>query len=360
MKNDELNIFAINPGSTSTKVAFFTSDKEIVSETIAHSASEIAKFEKVADQADFRAKCVEDFAERHGIDIKNLDAVVGRGGLLKPISGGVYRVNAAMLRDLSSGIYGEHPCNLGGIIAEKVARDACCAAFIVDPVVVDEMDDIARFSGMPEITRISIFHALNQKSVSREIANKIGKPYCECNFIVAHIGGGISVGAHRKGRVIDVNNAFNGDGPFSPERSGGVPAIGLAEMCFSGKYTLAQVKKKIAGLGGMVAYKGTNDFKELSKMIDSGDEKASLVREAMAYQISKEIAMHGATLEGDVDRIIITGGIANDADFVEMIARRVRFLATVEVIPGEREMLSLARGFIAVKNGSEKEKEYVN
>ncbi len=355
----KIRILAINPGSTSTKVSCFESEVELAVESLSHPASELKNFASIPDQCGFRLGCVENFLLKHNIPVGGFDAVVGRGGLLKPIQGGVYRVNPAMLEDLASGRYGEHSCNLGAMLADLLSKEAGCPAFIVDPVVVDELDDVARLSGLPEIRRISIFHALNQKSVAKQTAKKLGRKYEDCNFIVAHIGGGISVGAHKKGRVVDVNNALNGDGPFSPERSGGLPSLGLAELCFSGKFSLPQIKRKIAGEGGVVAYKGTNNFAELLSMAKNGDREAELLYRGMAYRISKEIAMHGATLEGEVDRIILTGGIANDAEFMELIVRRVAFLAPVEIIPGEREMLALAQGVLSAMNGEEAVKEYV-
>ena len=354
----KIKILTINPGSTSTKIAYFESCTEVISKTMTHSTEELKIYNKVIDQKYFRTSCVLDFVETNNIKLNDLDGVIGRGGLLKPIPGGVYIVNEAMLRDLASGEYGEHPSNLGGIIANEIAGKAGSRAYIVDPVVVDELDDIARLSGVPELPRISIFHALNQKSVAKEVAKMLNKKYQDCNFIVAHLGGGISIGAHKKGRVVDVNNALNGDGPFSPERAGGVPCYKLAELCFSGKYTLPEIKKKLTGSGGLVAYKGTNNFQELLKMMEQGDHEAKLIVEAMIYQVSKEIAMHGATLKGDVDSIILTGGLANSSFLTDKISERVSFLSEVKIVPGEREMHSLAAGFMGVVNGLETEKTY--
>lgn len=351
-------ILAINPGSTSTKVSYFEAEDEIASEAVSHSAAVLKGVASLSGQCVFRLEGIRSFLAKYQIDLKEIDAVAARGGLLKPIHGGVYRVNALMLADLGSGRYGEHPSNLGAIMAHQLAVESCCGAFIVDPVVVDELEDIARVTGLPEIKRVSIFHALNQKSVAREVARKLGRKYEGCNFIVAHLGGGISVGAHRQGRVVDVNNALNGDGPIAPERAGTLPAFSLAELCFSGKYTLEQIKRKITGEGGLVAYKGTNSFGDLMALVDSGDAEASLLYRAMAYGISKQIAMHGATFAGKVDRIILTGGIAHNGDFVGLIRERVEYLAPVEVIPGEREMLSLVRGVAAALDGSAEVREY--
>jgi len=351
-------ILVINPGSTSTKLSVFEDERECVQATIAHPAADLKPFKRIMDQIEFRTLLVRNFLHENHVDIGKINAVIGRGGLLKPIRSGVYRINTAMLEDLGSGRFGEHASNLGGVLAHRLAQEAGCPAFIADPVVVDEMDAIARLSGLPGIERKSIFHALNQKSVAWEIARKIGKPYAACNFIVAHMGGGISVGAHCRGCVIDVNNALDGDGPFAPERTGGLPAGQLVEMCFSGQYTLAEMKRKLTGMGGLVAYRGSHSFTNLKKAVLAGDAQAQLIYEAMAYQVSKEIAMHGATLKGDVDRIILTGGLARDETFVGKIKERVCHLAVVEVIPGEREMASLAQAAWMVLRQMEPEKEY--
>jgi butyrate kinase len=310
------------------------------------------------DQKNHRLQVIRSFLRNRRVNAADLDAVVGRGGLLKPVAGGPYTVNRAMLHDLQTGRYGEHASNLGGVLAWHIAQEAGCRAFIADPVVVDELNELARLSGLPEIRRRSIFHALNQKAAAREVAKKIGKKYTACRFIVAHLGGGISVGAHDRGRVVDVNNALDGDGPFAPERSGGLPAGQLAELCFSGRYSLADIKRKIAGHGGLVAYRGSNSLAGLKAAMTTGRPMARLLYRAMAYQVSKEIAMHGATLKGQVDRIILTGGMARDRSFVGEIKKRVGFLAPVVVVPGEREMAALANSVLAVLQGREKAKNY--
>lgn len=347
-------ILAINPGSTSTKIAIFDNEKLVLEETLRHSAEEIGKFEKLFDQYEFRKNIILEILNEKGINITKLSAVVGRGGLLKPIAGGTYEVNERMLEDLKVGVLGEHASNLGGVIANEIASQLNIPAFIVDPVVVDEMEDVARITGMPELSRKSIFHALNQKAVARRAAVEIGKKYEELNFIVAHMGGGISVGAHKKGRVIDVNNALDGEGPYSPERAGGLPVGDLAKMCFSGEYTLADIKKKLKGKGGLVAYLGTNDGIEIEKRIKNGDEKAELIFNGMAYQVSKEIGSCAAVLEGDVDGIILTGGIAYGKDFVKWITDRVGFISKIFVYPGEDELIALAQGGLRVLRGEEK------
>ena len=346
-------ILTINPGSTSTKIAVFDNDKCVFETTLTHPADEIAKYEHIIDQYDFRKKVILDTLSEQGFNLQNLSGVVGRGGLLKPIKGGTYAVNATMLEDLKVGLMGEHASNLGGIIAYEIASKLNIPSFIVDPVVVDEMHDVARISGMPEIKRVSIFHALNQKAVARRAAAELGQKYEETNLIVAHLGGGISVGAHEKGRVIDVNNALDGEGPFSPERTGGLPVGDLAKMCFSGKYTHNDIKKKIKGSGGLVAYLGTNDGREVTKMYQGGDANAELVYRAMAYQVAKEIGSCAAVLKGKVDGIVITGGIAYDKAFVSWVTEAVEFIGKLFIYPGEGEMQALAEGGLRVLNGEE-------
>ncbi|MTI57701.1 butyrate kinase [Geosporobacter ferrireducens] len=351
-------ILTINPGSTSTKIAIFDNEKPVLETTLRHPAEEINKFDKIFDQYEFRKNVILETLNENGINLTKLSAVVGRGGLLKPIQGGTYSVSDSMIEDLKVGILGEHASNLGGILANEIAKQLNIPAFIVDPVVVDEMDEVARISGMPELARKSIFHALNQKAVARRAAAEMGKAYEDVNIIVAHLGGGISVGAHQNGRVIDVNNALDGEGPFSPERAGGLPVGDLAKMCFSGKYTIDDIKKKIKGQGGLVAYLGTNDGREVEKMISEGNEKAALVYEAMAYQVAKEIGSCAAVLKGKVDAVILTGGIAYDKKFVKWVSDRVAFIAQVIVYPGEDEMIALAEGGLRVLRGEETAKIY--
>ncbi|AOT73209.1 butyrate kinase [Geosporobacter ferrireducens] len=351
-------VLTINPGSTSTKIAIFDNEKPVLETTLRHPAEEINKFDKIFDQYEFRKNVILETLNENGINLTKLSAVVGRGGLLKPIQGGTYSVSDSMIEDLKVGILGEHASNLGGILANEIAKQLNIPAFIVDPVVVDEMDEVARISGMPELARKSIFHALNQKAVARRAAAEMGKAYEDVNIIVAHLGGGISVGAHQNGRVIDVNNALDGEGPFSPERAGGLPVGDLAKMCFSGKYTIDDIKKKIKGQGGLVAYLGTNDGREVEKMISEGNEKAALVYEAMAYQVAKEIGSCAAVLKGKVDAVILTGGIAYDKKFVKWVSDRVAFIAQVIVYPGEDEMIALAEGGLRVLRGEETAKIY--
>lgn len=352
-------ILAINPGSTSTKIAIYDNEKEVFETTLRHSNEEIDKYDKITDQYDFRKDVILTALNENGINLTKLSAVVGRGGLLKPIKGGTYAVNNKMVEDLKAAQMGEHASNLGGMIAQEIANQLNIPAFIVDPVVVDELEPVARISGMPEIPRISIFHALNQKAVARRYANETGKPYDTLNLIVAHLGGGISVGAHHNGRVIDVNNALDGEGPFSPERTGGLPVGDLAKLCFSGKYTHADIKKMIKGKGGLVAYLGTNDGRDVVKMIENGDENAKLIFEAMAYQVAKEIGSCAAVLKGKVDAVILTGGLAYGEMLTSWIKSRVSFISDVVIYPGEDEMSALAQGGLRVLRKEEEAQLYV-
>ncbi len=356
--SEVFRILAINPGSTSTKIAIFDNEKPVLETTLRHSADEINKYEKIYDQYEFRKNVILDALNEKEINLTKLNAVVGRGGLLKPIQGGTYHVNDKMIQDLKAGFLGEHASNLGGILAYQIASKLNIPSFIVDPVVIDEMQKVAKISGMPGVERISIFHALNQKAVARRAAKEIGKSYNDINVIVAHLGGGVSVGAHKKGRAIDVNNALDGEGPFSPERAGGLPIGDAVKLAFSGKYTYSEIKKKLTGRGGLVAYLGTNDGREVVKMIENGDKKAEIVYKAMAYQVSKEIGSCAAVLKGDVDAIVITGGIAYDEMFVDWIKDKVGFISQVLVYPGEDEMIALAQGGLRVLTKEEEAQEY--
>ena len=351
-------ILVINPGSTSTKIAVYSDEKAVFEKTLRHTVEEIEKYDTIFDQYPFRKKVIEETLEKNKFDIKQLSAVVGRGGLLKPIEGGTYEVNDRMLEDLKIGVMGEHACNLGGVLAHEIAIEANAPAFIVDPVVVDELSDVARISGMPEIERKSIFHALNQKAVARRFAKENGTNYEDLNLIVAHLGGGISVGVHRKGKVVDVNNALDGEGPFSPERSGGLPVGDLIRMCFSGKYTKVQMIKKVKGKGGFVSYLGTNDFREVVKKVEGNDKYAKLIYDAFIYQLAKEIGKCAAVLKGNVDAIILTGGIAHNKTFTDNLSDRVSFIAKTTVYPGEDELLALAQGGLRVLKGEEAAKIY--
>jgi len=355
----EKQILAINPGSTSTKFGLFGNDEIIFDAVIRHSSDELSGFGKISDQLPFRKELIMKELERRSIDVKKIGAVVGRGGLLKPIESGVYEVNEQMRKELKSSERGEHASNLGGLIAADIAGDIPGAvAFIVDPVVVDELNEVARLSGHPLLQRRSIFHALNQKAVARAYAESLNKNYEDMNLIVAHMGGGISVGAHVRGRVVDVNNALNGEGPFSPERSGTLPAGQLVELCFSGRFSEKEVMKMINGRGGMVAYLDTNNFIEICEKADSGDKKVKLVKEASSYQIAKEIAGCAAVMRGEVDAILLTGGMAYEDSHNEYITEMVGFIAEVVVFPGEDELRALAHSGLLALNNKIKIKEY--
>lgn len=348
----------INPGSTSTKIGVFEDENLLFEETLRHSTEEIARYASIIDQKDFRKDIIVSFLANKNFDIKSLNVVVGRGGLLKPIPGGTYAVTDELLEDLKIGKQGQHASNLGGILAREIADSIGVPSYIVDPVVVDELMPEARISGVPEIPRISIFHALNQKAVAKRYAKEAGVPYDSLNLIVVHMGGGVSVGAHKNGRVIDVFNALDGDGAFSPERAGAVPVGGLVKMCFSGKYTEKEVYKKLVGNGGFNAYLGTNDMRDVEKMCDNGDENAMLIRDAFCLQMSKNIGSMAAVLGGKVDRIIVTGGIAYDKYVVAQLKEHTEFIAPFTVYPGEDELLALAQGGLRVMNGEEKALDY--
>lgn len=352
-------ILVINPGSTSTKFALFEEDVVLFEKTLRHTPEEMSGFRRIADQFHYRRNLIMNELESQTFDLKSISAVIGRGGVVKPIESGIYEVNQKLRHDLTEAERGEHASNLGGLIASDIAASLPAArAYIVDPVVVDEMLPVARISGHPEIERVSIFHALNQKAVARLYASSAGRRYEELNLIVAHMGGGVSVGAHRKGKVIDVNNALHGDGPFSPERSGGLPARQLIDLCFSGKYTHDELKSMITGKGGILAYLGTNNFREVCGMADKGDVKAALITEALAYQIAKEIGAMAAALGEKADAIILTGGLAYQESHVERIRNRVEFIARVVVFPGEDEIRALAFNGLLALDGKIEIKTY--
>ncbi|WP_297130318.1 butyrate kinase [Terrisporobacter sp.] len=350
---EKYRILTINPGSTSTKIAVFENEELIYEKTLRHSSEEIGKYEKISDQFQFRKGVIEEALKEANLKVQDLSAIVGRGGLLKPIVGGTYKVSDSMVEDLKIGVLGQHASNLGGIIARQMADEVSIPSFIVDPVVVDEMDDVARISGVPEIPRISIFHALNQKAIGRRAAKDMNKKYEDCNFLIVHMGGGVTVGAHKKGKVIDNTNGLDGEGPFSPERSGGLPVGGLMRLCYGDDLTKEEIGKRIKGNGGVVAYLGTNDIREVEEMINNGDKKAELIYDAMVYQICKEIGAYATVLKGDVDAIILTGGIAYSSSIREKIEDKVKFIAPVKAYPGEDEMIALAQGGLRVLRGEE-------
>ncbi|MBS7528584.1 butyrate kinase [Fusibacter paucivorans] len=353
----KFRVLAINPGSTSTKVAVYEDDAVQFSEVINHASEYLETFSSVAAQYAFRHNAIISLLQENNISIHTLHAVVGRGGFLKPIASGTYVVNEAMVKALENP-WKEHASNLGGLIARKIADEVGIQAYIVDPVVVDEMMSVARFSGLKGIERQSIFHALNQKAVARRLAEDIDKAYGSSNVIIAHLGGGITVGAHQCGKVVDVNNGLDGEGAFSPERSGTLPVGDIIKRCFSGRYSEDAIKRQIVGGGGMVSYFGTNDVREVEALAARHDEEASLAIDAMAYQVSKEIGAMAAVLEGNVDAIALTGGVAYSEVITQSIMKRIAFIAPVHIYPGEDEMTALAMGALRVLKQEEEAKEY--
>ena len=335
-----IKTLVINPGSTSTKVGVFEDETLLFEETLRHPTEEIAKYASVIDQKDFRKEIILDFLKEKNCDPKSLNVIVGRGGLLKPIPGGTYAVSDALLADLKKGVQGQHASNLGGILAREIGDKLGIPSYIVDPVVVDELTDKARLSGMPELPRRSIFHALNQKAVARRFAKENGKRYEDLNLIVIHMGGGVSVGAHDHGKVVDVNNILDGEG------------------CFSGKYTQQEIYKKICGNGGFNAYLHTNDARVVEKMAQEGNAEAKLVQDAFYYQIAKDAGAMAAVLCGKVDQIILTGGIAYNPHTREILEKHLGFIAPITVYPGEDELLALCQGALRVVTGEEEAKEY--
>ena len=353
------HILAINPGSTSTKIAVYLNTKVVFLKSIQHSCEELKKFKRISDQFKYRRDIIIEELKIAKIEIEKIQIVIGRGGLVKPIKSGVYIINNAMRNDLLEGVLGQHASNLGGLIADDIARLLPNAkAYIADPVVVDELEDVARITGLPKLRRISIFHALNQKATARSYSRLLNKRYEDLNLIIAHMGGGISIGAHKNGRVIDVNQALDGEGPFSPERSGTLPVGMLTKLCFEEGMSFEKVHKMIVGEGGYVAYFGTNNAYEIELMAIEGDEKARLIQDAMSYQIAKAIGSMATVLQGKVDGIILTGGIANNPMVCEYIKKMVSFIAPVIIYPGEDEMHALAMNGLMLLKGEIEPKDY--
>ena len=350
-------ILVVNPGSTSTKIGVYEDENLLFDKTLRHSAEELEKFDSIPAQKDWRRKLVMKALEDQGFDVKTLSAVSGRGGLLAPIRGGTYAVSDRLVRDCTVGVQGQHASNLGGIIAREIGDQLGIPSFIVDPVVVDELSDVARFAGHPLFHRTSIFHALNQKAVAKRYAKEIGKPYESLNLIVCHMGGGVSVGAHVKGEVVDTGNALEGEGPFSPERSGTLPSGALVDLCFSGKYTEQEIRRMITGNGGLLAYTGSTDMQELMRRAAT-DAKVREVIDAFHYRVAKEIGAMAAAMKGQVDQIILTGGIAHGQETVDALKSYVSWIAPVTVYPGEGELLALAEGALRVLRGEETAKIY--
>ena len=351
-------LLIINPGSTSTKIGVYADEKELFEETLRHTNEEIKRYDTIFDQFEFRKELILNILKEKNFDIKTLSAVVGRGGMLKPVEGGTYAVNDSMVEDLKIGVQGPHASNLGGILARSIGDELGVPSYIVDPVVTDELADVARLSGVPEIPRKSKFHALNQKAVAKRYGKESGKGYESLNLVVVHMGGGVSVGAHNNGRVVDVNNALDGDGPFSPERAGAVPAGDLIKMCFSGKYTETEVYQKTVGKGGFVGYLNTNDVKGVIDKMEAGDKECEAIYKAFVYQITKSVGEMAAALNGKVDQILLTGGIAYSKTLVPDLKANIEWIAPVTVYPGEDELLALAQGAIRVLSGEEEAKIY--
>jgi len=352
-----MRILVINPGGTSTKISVFEDKTEVFKKNISHTQEDIKNFKNVFEQYEYRKNLITDTISENEYPVSSLDCVVGRGGLMKPILGGTYVINDKMINDLKKAINGEHPSNLGAVIAKNIGDQAGVPSFVVDPVSVDEFEDISRITGLSDIGKASWLHALNHKAVCRKSAEDMGGRYKDYNFIVAHLGSGISIGAHKKGKMID-GSGGRSDGPFSPERSGGLPTYSLIQLCYSGKYSYEEMVNKVSNIGGMYDYLGTKDLVEIEKKAENGDEKAKLVLEAFIYKVAKEIAMYGATLYGKVNKIILTGGIAYSECVTSEIIKRVSYLAPVEIIPGEMEMKALALGAFRVLNNLENAKNY--
>lgn len=350
-------ILAINIGSTSTKLAYYEDEKCMIKENIKHPSDEIREFSNIFDQAEYRQKVIETFIEKNNIRKEELDAIVSRGGHTEPVEGGVYRVNEEMIRQQESGLYGLHPCDLGSKIAYEMCKEIKAIPLIVDPPVTDEFEPVARLSGHPLIPRRSRFHALSHKATAKRYARENGLKYEDLNLIVAHLGGGISVAPHKKGRMIDGDDGLTGDGAFSTDRTGALPVGALVDICFSGKYTYQEVRRMIQGEGGLMAYLGTNDVKEVEQMAKT-DEKAALCLDAMIYQVCKQIGAMATVLKGDVDAILLTGGMAYSNYIVQKIKESCSFIAPIVVYAGENEMESLARGALDGLRGVEPIKEF--
>ncbi|ATW27999.1 butyrate kinase [Candidatus Formimonas warabiya] len=357
MSEATYSILAINPGSTSTKIALYENGQQIYKGTIEHPKGETDQFKTVADQFEMRKEAIIKALQGRNFDLKTLSAVVGRGGILPPMKSGAYEVNQAMMDRLMHNPLVGHASNLGALIAHEIARPLGIKAYIYDPVTVDEYEDVARISGLPEISRRSECHALNSRAVAREAARKLNKPYDQLNIIVTHLGGGISTSLHKKGRMVDV--IPDDEGPFSPERAGRVPCRQLVELCYSGKYERGTMLKRLRGQGGLTAYLGINNAREVEARIKNGDEYARLIYYAMAYQVAKGIGELATVVNGQVDRIVMTGSMAYSEMITGWIKEKVAFIAPVEVIPGEHELEALAAGALRVVKGEETAHEYV-
>ncbi len=353
-------VLAINPGSTSTKISVFDDEKELFIKTLRHDPAELDKIGTILEQDEFRKNLVLEAMRENNIDPNTLDAVVGRGGLVHPVTGGTYTINEKMLKDLKDpGIWGRiHASNLGAFIAKSISNDFDIPCFIVDPVTVDEFDSIARVSGIPQIERKSLFHALNIRFTARKLAKQLDKKFENTNMVCAHMGGGITVAAIKEGRVVDVNNALLGMGPFSPQRAGALPIGDLLDMAFSGEYSKKDLQNMLTKTAGLMAYLGTDDGRVVAEMIEKGDDNAKMIFDAMIYQIAKEMGAFSTIMNGKVDAIFLTGGLAYGKYFVEELSKRIDFIAPVFIFPGEFEMEALTQGAVRVLKGDETAKIY--
>jgi butyrate kinase len=354
----EHRLLVINVGSTSTKVAWFKGNTPIILETIRYGSEDLARYSSLDEQLPLREKDILEFLKKNGIGLEEVDMIVSRGGLGRPAEAGAYEIDESMCKDLLEGKFGKHPSALGPAMALDISRKYSIPAIVIDPPSTDEFQPLARFSGLPEIERKSVLHALNQKAAARRLAGELRKKYEEMNLIVAHLGGGITVGAHQKGRVIDCTHGL-AEGPFTPERAGSLPSTDLIEMAFSGQLDKKQILGRLIGRGGLFAYLGTNDVEKVQEMIRAGDEKAKVVYEAMAYQVAKEIGAMSVVLKGEIDGIILTGGLANSEIMTGLIRESIRFIAPVFIYPGEDEISALAEGGLRVLRKEENLKRYI-
>jgi len=353
-----MEILVINPGSTSTKIAIYDNEKEKWSNNIKHSHDKLSEYNNVIDQLEWRQKVIEENLKSSGFDINNITAIVARGGAgLDPISGGTYKIDQDMVKDLYNNKNAEHASNLAGIIAYNLSQELDIPCYTVDPISIDEFEPVARLSGIPEIKRKCQSHALNLKAISRKTANELNKNYEDINLIGVHLGGGISIAAIKKGKIIDVNNA-NQNGPYSPERCGTLPVLDFLEYIYEHNFKKEEVKKRLVGKGGLIAYLGTNDGVQIEKRIDNGDKNAELIYNGMIYQIAKEIGSMAAVLDGNVDAIFITGGLANSDYIIEKLIKKINFISDIYVYPGADELENLALGAYRVLNGKASPKIY--
>lgn len=357
---EEYKVLAMNFGSTSTKVAVYQGDTRLLLKVFQHTPEELAGAATMEENAAVRKPLILQYLKDQGMDMSDFDAIVGRGGLIRPVPGGTYAVNERMLEDLRNCTYGTHVCNLGGILAAEIGETIGKPAFVVDPPVIDEITDIAHLSGHKDFPRRPLFHALNTRAIAKRYAREYGYSYDALRLIVAHMGGGVTVGAHLNGRIVDVNNGLEGEGAYTGERPGTLPVLQVLKAAFSGKYgtTYEETRKYFNSQSGLMSYLGTNDGREVARRISEGDKEAELAYRGMAYQVAKEIGAMGAVLHGKVDAILLTGGFAYDSMLMGWIEEYVRFLAPVFIYPGEDEMLSLAQGAIRVLNGEEEVQEY--